>query len=154
MQKTNKHTTHKTQMKLKHLLTLLAALAITVPAFAQDKDETPLGKEMEKVGKGLKGVNRNLADPAQKDANLAKLAEVKAALEKAATFEPAKAKDVPPAEKAKFIEGYKAGIAESIKGVDALKAAIEAGKADDAAKAMTALNDGKKEGHKKFKKED
>ncbi len=139
-------------MKLKYLFTLLAACTIAVPAFAEE--ETPLGLEMEKVGKGLKGVNRNLADPAQKDANLAKLVEVKAALEKAATMEPAKAKDVPAAEKAKFIEDYKASVAESIKGVDALKAAIEAGKAEDAVKAMAALNDGKKEGHKKFKKED
>src|ERR1044071_7148988 len=96
----------RTQMKLKHLFTaLFAAAALAFPAMAED--ETPLGKEMEKVSKGLKLVNRNLADPAQKDANIAKLGEVKAALQKAVDLEPAKAKDVPAGEKAKFIADYK-----------------------------------------------
>lgn len=140
-------------MKIKHLFTaLLVASAMAVPAFAED--DTPLGKEMEKISKGLKVVNRNLADTTQKDANLAKIAEVKALMEKAAGMEPAKAKDVPAAEKAKFIADYKAAMEASVKALDELKAAIEAGKAEDAAKVMEKLNGQKKDGHKAFKKED
>ncbi len=140
-------------MKLKHLFTVLfTAAALAVPAFAEE--DTPLGKEMEKVSKALKLVNRNLADPAQKEANLAKLADVKASLEKAVDLEPAKAKDVPAGEKDKFIADYKASMKETLKSLETLKAAVEAGKADEAAKAMEKLNGEKKEGHKKFKKED
>lgn len=140
-------------MKLKHLFTaLLAAAALSVPAFAEE--DTPLGKEMEKVGKALKGVNRSLADASAKDANLAKIAEIKEALTKALDLEPAKAKDVPAADKAKFIADYKAAMQETIKGVDELKAAVEAGKTDDAKKVMEKLGGQKKEGHKQFKKED
>src|SRR5438105_8470180 len=73
----NQKPTQKTQMKLKNLFTLLAAFAIAVPVFAEE--DTPLSKEMEKISKALKAIKRNGADAAQKDANLAKLAEAKAA---------------------------------------------------------------------------
>jgi hypothetical protein len=140
-------------MKLTHLFTAaVAALALVVPASAQD--ETPLGKEMEKISKSLKLVNRNLADVTQKESNLAKIAEAKAACEKAAGMEPAKTKDVPAAEKAKFLEEYKASMVEMGKQLDELKAAISADKSEDAAKVMEKLNAGKKDGHKKYKKED
>ena len=140
---------------MKYLLTtVLAAAALTIPAFAQDANETPLGKEMEKVSKAIKAVNRAMADASQKDANLAKLADVKASFEKALTLEPAKAKDVPAGEKAKFIADYKASMQESLKTLEELRAAIAAGKDEDSAKAMEKLQGGKKDGHKKFKKED
>jgi hypothetical protein len=148
-----KHTHQTTQMKLKQLLTtILAAAALTVPALAQD--DTPLTQEMEKLNKAIKIVNRNLADPSQKDANLAKLAEAKAALDKAVTMEPAKAKDVPAAQKAKFVADYKAAMKETQVALEELRAAIAADKAEDAAKAMEKLNGQKKEAHKTFKKDE
>ena len=140
-------------MKLKHLLTtLLATAAFAFPALAEE--DTPLSKEMDKINKALKLVTRNVADAGQKDANLAKIAEIKAGMEKAAGMEPAKAKDVPAGEKAKFIADYKASMAESVKTIDALKAAIEAGNTEDAAKALEKLKSQKGDGHKAFKKED
>lgn len=141
--------TQKTQMKLKHLFTLLAAFAITVPAIAEE--DTPLGKEMEKIGKALKSVNRDLADASKKADNIKKVDDAKAACAAASKLDPAKTKEVPEAEKAKFIEGYKASMVEMGKGLDTLKAALEAGKADDAKAALDKLNAGKKEGHKKYK---
>ena len=139
-------------MKLKHLLHLLAACAMIVPAFSEE--DTPLSKEMEKLNKALKSVKHNLADAAQKDANLEKLAVAKAACEAAVKFEPAKTKEIPEADKAKFVSDFKASIEEVGKNLDALKAAIEAGKTDDAKALIDKLNAGKKEGHKKFKKEE
>ena len=141
-------------MKLKHLLTLLAVCAIAVPAFAKDEEETPLGKEMEKLSKALKAVNRNLTDAAQKDANLAKIADAKAACAAAVKFDPAKTKEVPAADKAKFVTEFKASMEEVGKNLDALKAAIAGGKMDDAKALMEKLNGQKKDGHKKFKTED
>ena len=64
------------------------------------------------------------------------------------------AKDVPAAEKEKFLADYKASMEESLKVLEELRAAIADGKADEATKAMEKLNKGKKDGHKKFKKED
>ena len=147
-------------MKLKHLLHLLAACAMIVPAFSEE--DTPLSKEMEKLNKALKSVKHNLAAAAEKDADLKKLAAAseaavnaaKAACEAAAKFEPAKTKDIPEADKAKFVSDFKVSIEEVGKNLDALKAAIEAGKTDDAKALLDKLNAGKKEGHKKFKKEE
>jgi soluble cytochrome b562 len=139
-------------MKLKQLLTaLLAAAAFTVPAMAEE--DTPLTQEMEKLNKAIKLVNRGLSDPAKKDENLAKIAEAKAALEKALTMEPAKVKDIPAGEKEKFMTGYKAAMQDSLKALEELRAAIAAGKADEAAKAMEKLNGQKKEAHKNYKKD-
>ena len=139
-------------MKLKHLFTLLAACAIAVPAFAEE--DTPLAKEMEKIGKALKAINRNVADAGQKDANLAKIAEAKTACAAALKYEPAKTKDVPAAEKAKFVDGYKASMQDVGKNLDALKAAIEGGKTDEAKGILEKLNGQKKDGHKKYKADD
>lgn len=139
-------------MKLLRLLVPVLALAVAVPAFAED--DTPLGKEMEKVSKALKVVNRNLADPAQKDANLAKIADAKTALDAALKYEPAMTKSVPAAEKAKFLADYKAAMEQTGKSLEELKAAVTAGNTDAAAKAMEKLNSEKKEGHKKFKKDE
>jgi soluble cytochrome b562 len=148
----NQETNQENQMKLKSLFTLLAACAIAVPAFAEE--DTPLSKEMEKVSKALKAVNRNVADPAQKDANIAKVAEAKAANIAAMKYEPAKTKDVPAAEKAQFLSGYKSAMEDVGKNLDALKAAIEGGKTEDAKAILEKLNGQKKEGHKKYKSDD
>jgi soluble cytochrome b562 len=139
-------------MKLKPLFTLLAACAIAVPAFAEE--DTPLAKEMEKVSKALKAINRNLADAAQKDANVAKATEAIAANVAAMKYEPAKTKDVPAADKAKFLSGYKASMEEAGKELGALKTALQAGKTDEAKAILDKLNTAKKEGHKKYKSED
>jgi soluble cytochrome b562 len=142
-------TNNTTQMKLKKLFTLLAAFAIAVPVFAEE--DTPLGKEMEKIGKALKAINRNVADASQKDANLAKIAEAKTACAASLKYEPAKTKEIPAAEKAKFVEGFKSSMQDVGKNLDALKAAIEGGKTDDAKAILEKLNSQKKEGHKQYK---
>lgn len=139
-------------MKFKYLLTLLAACALIVPAYAEE--DTPMTKEMEKLSKALKAVNRNLADASQKDANIAKIADAKAACAAAVKYEPATTKDVPAAEKAKYLADFKASMEEVGKNLDALKAAIEGGKMDDAKALMDKLNGQKKDGHKKFKSDD
>lgn len=136
-------------MKLKHLLTAALALAIVIPAIADE--DTPLAKEMDKANKALKAIGR-----AQKEGKVtkdmaSKVDEVKAAFEAAAKLEPAKTKDVPAAEKAKFLADYKAAMEAATKDLDALKAAVESEKADEVGKALEKLNAGKKEGHKAFK---
>ncbi len=146
----NKNTTPIIQMKLKNLFTItIAALAITFPAFAEE--ETPLGKEMEKVGKVMKAIGRAAKEGKVTKDMAPKVDEAKAAFEAASKLEPVKLKDVAAADKAKFLADYKAGCEASIKELAVLKAAIEAEKADDINKSLEKLNAGKKEGHKAFK---
>lgn len=140
-------------MKLKSLFTaLLAAALFTVPAVAQD-DDTPLGKEMSAINKTLKVLSRNVADPGKKEVNLTQIAEIRASLEKAATYEPAKTADIPAGEKVKFLADYKTALEKTLKTLDELKAAVTADKAEDALKAIETLAAEKKDGHKAFKKD-
>ncbi len=137
-------------MKLKHLFTAtIVALAITFPAFAEE--ETPLGKEMEKGSKAMKALQRASKEGKVTKDMVSKVAEIKSTFEAAAKLEPAKLKDVPAAEKAKFMADYKAAMEAAIKDVDALKVAVESENAADIQKALDKLNAGKKEGHKAFK---
>jgi hypothetical protein len=139
-------------MKLKHLFTVaIAALAISVPAFAEE--DTPLGKEMEKAGKAMKAIGKACKDGKVTKDLASKVDDIKAAFEASAKLEPAKTADVPAAEKAKFVADYKAAMEKSIKELDALKAAVEAEKTDEVAKILEKLNAGKKQGHKAFKKD-
>ena len=139
-------------MKLHRLFaTVLATAALALPAFAED---TPLTEEMEKLSKTLKSIGR-----AAKEGNVpkelaAKVDDAKKACEAGLKFEPAKTAEVPAAEKAKFLADYKASMQETIKTLDELKAAIEAGKTEDVNKALEKLNMQKKDGHKKFQKEE
>ena len=137
-------------MKLKHLFTVtVAALAFAFPALAEE--ETPLGKEMEKAAKAMKAIGRAQKEGKVTKDMVSKVADIKAAFEAAAKLEPAKTKDVPAAEKAKFLADYKTSMEATIKDLDALKAAVESEKADEVGKALEKLNAGKKEGHKAYK---
>ena len=139
-------------MKLYRLFACaLSAVALSVSASAAES--TPLEDQMEKLNKALKLVKRNLADASAKDANLAKIADAKAAIAEAKKLEPAMTKTIPAAQKEKFVADYRASIDETAKALDELKAAIEGGKSDEAAKIMEKLDLQKKEGHKKFQEE-
>lgn len=135
------------------LATVLATAALAVSAFAAE-DETPLGTQMEKVSKALKAVGRAAKEGKVSKDLAAKVEEAQKATEEALKFEPAKTKDVPAADKEKFLADYKKSMEVTIKTLGELKAAVEAEKADEVGKIMEKLNGQKKEGHKAFKKED
>ena len=139
-------------MKLKHILTLIVACAISVPAFAEE--DTPLGKEMDKVSKAMKAIGRAAKEGKVTKDLAAKVDEAKAAAEAGLKLEPAKTSDVPAGDKAKFLADYKASMETFIKTLGELKVAVEAENTEEVNKLMAKLGDGKKEGHKNFKKED
>ncbi len=138
-------------MKLKHLLTLVTACSIAVPAFTRAEDDTPMGKEMDKISKALKAVNRNIENAGQKAANLENIAAAKAACDAAVKYDPVKTKDIPTAGKEKFLIDFQASMSELGKHLDALKAAVEAGKTADAKAIYEKIMAQKKDGHNKFK---
>lgn len=140
-------------MKITKLLTLLAAFAIALPATIKAEEDTPLGKEMEKVSKALKAIGRAAKEGKVTKDMAAKVDEATTAAQAAAKLEPAKTKEVPAAEKEKFLAGYKESMEGMLKGLGELKAAVTSEKADDVAKVIEKLNEGKKDGHKKYKAE-
>ena len=136
-------------MKLKSLLTLALTLAIG-SSFVLAEEDTPLTKEMKTVNKNLRTLKRQAEDAAKKDENLALVAECKKALAAAVKLEPMKTKEQPAANKAAYLDKYKAQMGDLQKSFDELEAAIKAGKVDDAKKLFEKLSEEKEKGHKDF----
>lgn len=148
-------------MKNRLLLTTLA-LCLCLPAatlsraeeHAQNKkaDETELGKVMEKMNGAWRKLRKQAGDPASNAASLELVAAVKAGLEKALTYKPAKVEDIPAADRGKFVADYQ----EDMKNVIALVGQLEAAfKANDNAAAVDLIQKigaAQKEAHKEFKR--
>ena len=137
-------------MKIKTLLTLLTTAALSLNVALAADDDTPLAKEMKTMNKSLRALKKQVADATKKDDNLALIATIKKSLDAAAKLEPAKTKDVPAAEKAAYLDKYKAQMTDLAKTYDELEVAIKADKADDVKKALDKLADEKEKGHKDF----
>lgn len=141
-------------MKLKSLLTLAATLAIGFNVALAAEEDTPLMKEMKTMNKSLRTLKRQVADPAKKDENLALIATMKKSVDASLKLDPAKTKEVPAAEKAAYLDKYKAQVTDLGKTIDELEAAVKADKQDDVKKALEKLSDEKEKGHKDFAPED
>ena len=137
-------------MKIKTLLTFALTLAFAGTAAFAAEDDTPLAKEMKTMNKSLRALKKQVADPAKKDDSLALIATIKKSLDASTKLEPAKTKEVPAAEKAAYLDKYKAQLADLAKTYDELEAAIKADKADDVKKALDKLSEQKEKGHKDF----
>ena len=140
-------------MKLKSLLTLALTLAMG-SSFAFAEEDTALAKEMKTVNKNLRTLKRQVEDASKKDENLGLIAASKKAIEASIKLEPAKTKDVPAADKAAYLEKYKAQMTEMNKSFDALETAVKDGKVDDAKKVFEKLGEEKEKGHKDFNPDD
>jgi hypothetical protein len=142
-------------MKLKSLLTLVALVAFGFNlAIAADDDDTPLAKQMKIVNKSIRTMKRQIEDASKKDDNLTLIATAKKSLAECLKMEPAKTKDVPAADKAAYLDKYKAQMTAVAKTFDDLETAVKDGKTDDAKKIFEKLADEKEKGHKDFKPDD
>jgi cytochrome c556 len=141
---------HTYPMKFKALLTLALAAFIGINVAIAGEDDTPLGKQMKQMNKALRTLKKQATDAAKKDENLALIAGIKKNVEESAKLEPAETKKVPAAEKAAYLDKYKAQMSDLAKTYDQLEAAIKGDKADDVKKALEKLGDEKEKGHKDF----
>lgn len=128
------------------------ALIVAFGGAMASAEDTPLEKEMDAMNKAYKALKKSISDPAAKADNLKLIAEIKKTTENSTKLDPKKAADE-GANKAAFIENYKKAMGEFSKAVDALEAAVNAGKADEAKAAYDKLLELKKEGHKQYKKD-
>lgn len=138
-------------MKFKSILTLIAALGLCGSAVAaDDKEDTPLSKEMSAMNKSLRTLKRQATEATKKADNLALVGKMLANVDAATKLDPAKTKDQPAGDKAAYLEKYKKQMGDLKAGLDELKAAIEKGDNDAVAKAFEKLSDIKEKGHKDF----
>jgi soluble cytochrome b562 len=157
-------------MKLRHAPLVLVALplffplvskadapaaptaAATVAPKQDEEKKTELELRMERIGKALRKLRKQVADPAQNDSSLQLIATMQDAAKEALQFNPAKADDLPADQRPKFDEDFRAGINQLIDKLSALKDAVAAGKNDDAAKLVAGIVDFEKKEHKEFRR--
>ena len=131
-----------------------AAAPATPAAAPADEKKTDLDLRMDRVAKAFRKLRKQVSDPTQNAASLALLATMQAALAEAVDLTPEKAADVPADQKAKFIEGYKAGIKGMQDEFTKLGDALTAGKNDDAPKIVADILALEKKDHGDFRRPD
>ncbi len=136
----------------KQLLLLSCAIGLTlVPVTAAEKEDTPLGKQMESLSDAYKAFRKE-TDPV-KGATLAREAQQGAL--KAAMEIPKVVKDMPEGpEKIKAALEYRKMMGKMFLSLCDVEDAFNNGKIEEVAKIVNNLKEMKKEGHEKFVKED
>ena len=121
---------------------------------APKEEETELGKTMEDLNRSWRKLRKQAADPASNASSIELVAAIAAATEKALTFQPDKAKDLPEADRAKYVEGYKTKMKEFTVKLAKLNEAFKAGDNAGAQALMKELGMLQREGHKEYKRPD
>lgn len=137
-------------MKLR-LILMSCAACLVLPVFAQDKEDTPLGKQMDAFNTAYKAFRKE-TDSAKgaaqaRDAQQAVIKGLGEAPEMLAKMPDGPAKAKASAEFRKMMSKVLVTLCE-------IEEAFLAGKPDDVAKGVTALKEMKKAGHDKFIEEE
>lgn len=134
------------------LFTLFTALAVGATSLlaADEKDETPMAKEMAAMNKTLRTLKRQVGDTSKKTESVAMVDKMKANVAAALKYEPTITKDQPAGDKLAFVDKFKKQLGELDKALDELKAAINKGDADAVSQQFEKLTDIKEKGHKDF----
>jgi len=126
-------------------------LALSSPCRAQDREpKTPLSKEMSGIQNDLRSLRKALADPSQQATAVSLVKDMEAHATKAKTFDPAKTKDIPDADKQQFITDFHTQMDGLIADLQKLETAVSSGDTAGANTLLTKLQQDKRDGHKKF----
>jgi soluble cytochrome b562 len=158
----NTSNTNLKDMKLRLLtLTLISALVALPVLCAQEggpkkmgpkEDQTELGDKMEKLNGAYRKLGKQISDATKNEDSLAQVAIIKESAEAALKLEPAKKKDLPEAEQAKFVADYQGKMKEFIAMVGKLETALKAGDNAAAAKLVDDMKLERNADHKQFQK--
>lgn len=155
----------------KLLLLLLSSLVAAAPLTAQDapkpaqppahkqkKEKDHPDTDIEKAMKKMGGAFRKLRGQAKAGAftpdAVDLVATMKAAATEAAKHDPLKTKEIPEADRAKFVADYKAKMDEFNTTLDSLTEALKAGKTTDAVALVGKLGKLQHSGHEEFQPKD
>jgi len=135
-------------------LLITTFLALSISARGQDdRPKTPLAEQMSGISKDFRSLRKVVNDPTQKDAALQLVKDMESRATKAKGFEPAKTKDIPPADKDQFIADYKKQMDGFIADFQKLETEVSSGNTADASAMLDKLQSDKRAGHKKFNAE-
>jgi soluble cytochrome b562 len=129
------------------------AAAVPTPAVSTDTEKkTDLELRMDRISKAFRKLRKQVADPTQNASSLTLVSQMQAAVTEAADLTPEKADDVPPDQRAKFMDDYKAGIKGMQDEFAKLADALTAGRNDDAVKLVSDIAALEKQDHKDFRR--
>jgi len=117
-----------------------------------EEKKTDLEVQMDKMGKAIRKLKKQIGDPTQNASSLELLSTMEGASKEALNFTPAKAADLPEDQRAKFVDDFRAGIKDLQARFAKLQEALEAGKNADAVAMLGEIQDFEKKEHKEFRK--
>ena len=157
-------------MKLTSLLPVLLVFACAVASAPADEPapapagppppkehkapETELEGKMEKMNGAFRKLRRQAADPAKNADSIAQVAIMHECAEASAKLVPARAATIPEADRQQWVAGFRSKIADLLKKIDELDAALKAGRNEDAARLVEELGAMQKAGHKDYRTKD
>jgi hypothetical protein len=146
----------------KRLLFLTLALAVATPATLRlsaaepapkhKEADTELGKAMEKMNHAWRKLRKQAGDPASNASSLELVATISAAADQALKLQPDKTKDLPEADRAKFVADYQSQMKDLIAQIAKLQDAFKAGDNAAALAILRKMGGIQKEGHHEFKR--
>lgn len=145
-------------MKIRVLLfSLLCALVAVSTTRAADQkadadDQTELGEHMEKIGGAFRRLGKQISDASKNEDSLQLVNTIHEHALEAAKLQPAKTKDVPEADRTKFLADYNEQMKHFIADIERLQAALKDGKNDEAKTIAAAMKADMDDAHKEFRK--
>ncbi len=116
-------------------------------------DDTELAKQMEIMQDELKKLRKSIKEPAENAASLETLGKLQLATVASKGLPPAMAKNVPEAERAKFLAGYRKDMAALLEHLCKIEVALidnDNAKAEELFKGLKKIED---DGHEKYSEE-
>ena len=135
------------------LASLLLAAPFAATRFAFAAEDTELAKQMEVMDDEMKKLRKSLKDPATNAASLETLTKLQQITVTSKALTPAKAAEMPEAEKAKFVAGYRKDMAGLLAAYAQIEVAVLDGdnaKAEELFKGLKKVED---DGHEKYSDE-
>ena len=134
-------------------LLVAAPVAVVAPRLAAAADDTELAKQMEETDDLLKKLRKSLKMPAENPQSLELISKLQQLTVTQKALVPAKAADMPEAEKAKFVTGYRKDMAVLLTHFAQIEMAVLDGdnaKAEELFKGLKKIED---DGHEKYSDE-
>jgi cytochrome c556 len=118
-----------------------------------DKPETELTRQMDGINGAFRKLRRQVADAGRNAESLELVATMRRHAAASVDEVPAKAANIPEADRAKWTADFKARMREMLGTIDKLEAALKAGQNEEAAKLVTELGNQQRAGHKEYRVE-
>jgi soluble cytochrome b562 len=114
--------------------------------------KTELAKDMDKIGDAVKALQKQIGNPTLNDSSLKLVATIREAAQAATKLVPDKAKDLPEADKPRFVDQYRDGLKEFLGAVDRLDAALRTNDNATATAIFKQLGDLERKDHIRFRR--